>query len=122
MLSEDRAKKQKWKQWAFSLAFISGCLFLKRENSTTLELGFTVRSGFISQVHCTKKGWGFRKKGTRHAWLSGHKGSHFSPQPFCDLRLATVLALEHAAVINDLEGTTEFRKKWKSNEETTVLR
>ena len=69
-----------------------------------------------------REGGGFRKKATRHAWLSGHKGSHFSPQPFCDLLLATMLALEHVTVINHLEGTTEFRKKWKSNEETTVLR
>ena len=43
MLSEDRGKKEKQKQWGFSLAFAFGYLFLKRENGTRLELGFTIR-------------------------------------------------------------------------------
>lgn len=76
-LSEDRAKKEKWKQWAFSLAFISGCLFLKRENSTRLELGFTVRSGFISQFHCTKRGWGVPEKGNQACMAFWTQGKPF---------------------------------------------
>ena len=41
------------------------------------------------------------------AWLSWHK----RPKPFCDLSLATVLALEQVSVINNLKVTKECRNK-----------
>ena len=38
----------------------------------------------------------------------------FWPKPFCDLNLATKLALEQVSVINDLKGTKECRNKEKA--------
>ena len=34
--------------------------------------------------------------------ISGHKRRHFWLNPFCDLNLATMLALKQVSVINDL--------------------
>ena len=45
------------------------------------------------------------------AWLSLHKRSHFWPKAFCDLSLATMLALELVSVVKDIEGIKESRNE-----------
>ena len=59
----------------------------------------------------TRKGRGSPEK-EKQARLSWQKRSHFWPKLFCDLSLATMLALEQVSVTNDLKGTKECRNKW----------
>ena len=44
----------------------------------------------------------------------------FWPKPFCDLSLATMLALEWVSVINDLRGNEGMLEQRKSSQEIIV--
>ena len=44
----------------------------------------------------------------------------FWPKAFCDLSLATVLALEQVSVINDLKGEKRIQEQRKISQETIV--
>ena len=48
--------------------------------------------------------------------MPGHKRSHFWPKSFCDLSLATVLALEQVSVITYLKGSEEMQEPRKSSQ------
>lgn len=67
------------------LLFLGACFKKGGKWHQGLELGFTVRSGFISRFHCTREGGGFRKgsQACMAFWTQGK--AIFSPQPFCDL-------------------------------------
>ena len=41
-------------------------------------------------------------------------------EPFCDLSLAVMLALEQVPVINDVKGSKGKQKQRKNNQETVV--
>ena len=60
----------------------------------------------INNASVGREGRGSPEKGNQTR-LSRHKRSHFRSWPLWDLSLATVLALEHVSVINDVKGNAE---------------
>ena len=66
---------------------------------------FSVALGWVGQAD---RVGGPRRKRIRHGFLDM---SHFWPKSFCDLSLATTLALEQVSVINDLKEIKECRNK-----------